>query len=389
MNRKAFFVIAGTMFISMLGMGIVTPFLPIYADQLGASPLEIGLVQASFSISNMLSLPFVGRLSDRFGRKVFLCVGLTILALASLGFIWASSPALLILMRLFQGLGASAHLPIAQAYLGDITPEGGEGKWMGNFNTVLFSGIGAGPLVGGVLNDLFNINTTFLVMAGLNLAGLIVTLILLREVTRKTAPREQSSIIAPMRSRTVRGVFAYRMTIGFGTSTFMAFIPLFADLRLGLSASLIGLLLAVRMPVSLTQSYTGRLADRHDRRVLVVVGGIITLIFSALLPASTGFWALLAIYALISFGNALGMPAATAYVVEEGRTYGMGAAMTTFTMAAQVGNAVGPVMLGGVANFLGLESVFYAAAFFMLLGTIIFLWLVRTGRPAYAIGSSV
>ncbi len=156
MNKKAFWVIASAMFISMLGMGIVTPFLPIYADQLGASPLEIGLVQAGFSISNMFSLPFVGRLSDRIGRKVFLSAGLAILMLASFGFIWARNPAQLILMRLFQGLGASAHLPIAQAYLGDITPEGGEGKWMGYFNAILFGGIGMGPLVGGVLNGRFS-----------------------------------------------------------------------------------------------------------------------------------------------------------------------------------------------------------------------------------------
>src|SRR4030042_5032844 len=100
MNKKALLIIASTMFISMLGMGIVTPFLPIYADQLGASPLEIGLVQAGFSISNLVALPFVGRLSDRFGRQTFLCAGLAIMALASLGFIRAASQARLLLMQL-------------------------------------------------------------------------------------------------------------------------------------------------------------------------------------------------------------------------------------------------------------------------------------------------
>jgi DHA1 family multidrug resistance protein-like MFS transporter len=386
MNRRAFFIIAGTMFISMLGMGIVTPLLPIYADQLGASPLEIGLIQAGFSIANMVSLPFVGRLSDRFGRKIFLCAGLTILALASLVFIWAKNPGQLILARAFQGFGASAHLPIAQAYLGDITPEGDEGKWMGYFNAVLFSGVGLGPLVGGVLSDAFNIDTTFQVMALLNLAGLVATLIYLREVPRKKAPAEHAAIIAPLKSRVMRGVFAYRMTIGFGTSTFMAFIPLFADLRLGLSATLIGLLLAARTPVSLVQSYTGRLADLYDRRVLVVIGGIVTMIFSALLPASNGFLALLAIYALVTLGVSIGTPAANAYVVEEGRTSGMGACMTIFMLSAQVGNGVGPVVLGTVADFLGLSSAFYGAAAFMLLGTLIFLWLVVRRAPAPSVG---
>jgi DHA1 family multidrug resistance protein-like MFS transporter len=381
MNKRAFITIAGTMFISMLGMGIVTPLLPVYADQLGASPLEIGLIQAGFSIANMASLPFVGRLSDRYGRKVFLCVGLAVLALASLVFIWAKNPGQLILARAFQGLGASAHLPIAQAYLGDITPEGDEGKWMGYFNAVLFSGVGMGPLVGGGLADVFNIDTTFLVMAGLNLAGLFATLVLLREVPRKAAPAAYSSIIAPLKSRVMRGVFAYRMTIGFGTSSFMAFVPLFGDLKLGLSAFLIGLVLAMRTPVSLVQSYTGRLADLYDRRVLVVVGGIVTATFSALLPVAGGFWSLLVIYVFVTIGVALGTPAANAYVVEEGRTYGMGACMTVFMFAMQTGNGAGPVMLGAAANYLGLESAFYGAAIFMILGTLIFFWLIAR-RPA-------
>jgi DHA1 family multidrug resistance protein-like MFS transporter len=389
MNKRAFVIIAGTMFVSMLGMGIIAPLLPIYADQLGASPFEIGLIQAGFAMSNFVSLPFMGRLSDRYGRKIFLCAGLTILSLSSFGFIWARNPGQLFVMRLLQGLGASAHLPISQAYLGDITPEGDEGKWMGYFNAVLFSGIGTGPLVGGVLNDVFNINITFLVMGLLNLAAMIITLILLKEGRRKVAPPEHSSMIAPLKSRIMRGVFAYRMTIGIGTSTFMAFIPLFADLKLGLSTSLIGLLLAVRTPVSLTQSYFGNLADRHDRRTLIAISSVIAMIFTALVPVATGFWSLLIIYALLTFGVSMGMPALTAYVVDEGRTYGMGACMTTLTMSMQVGNGLGPIMLGGVANFLGLPAAFYSAGGFLLLGMFIFLWLVRSGRRAPAPDTTV
>ena len=154
----------------------------------------------------------------------------------------------LILWRLVQGLGASAHLPIAQAYLGDITPEGNEGKWMGYFNAVLFAGMGAGPLIGGIITDAFSIKTTFLVMAVLNVVGLIATLIFLKEMPRKIAAREHASLFAPLKSRIMQGVFSYRMTTGIGTSSLMAFLPLFADLKVGLSASLIGILLAAALP---------------------------------------------------------------------------------------------------------------------------------------------
>lgn len=367
----------GSMFISMLGMGIVSPFLPIYANNLGASSLQVGLVQAAFNITGVGTLVFVGRLSDRFGRKSFLSGGLSILAVASVGLMYSSDIVHLIAWRFVQGLGASAHLPIAQAYLGDITPEGNEGKWMGYFNAVLFAGMGAGPLIGGVITDAFSIKTAFFFMAVLNVLGLIATLIFLKELPRKTASHGHTSYIAPLKSRVMQGVLWYRTTTGIGTASLMAFMPLFADLRIGLSASLIGILLAARSPFSILQSYTGRLADRWNRRSMVIWGGIASALTIALLPSTGGFWSLLIVYISVTIGQAFGMPAANAYVVHEGRTYGMGASMTMFMMAMQIGNGVGPIILGRIADDLGLNSVFYTAAVFTVLGIAVFAWMVR------------
>lgn len=380
MNRKAFVVLVGSMFISMLGMGIVNPFLPIYANTMGASRFEVGFIQAAFSMTGIVTLVFVGRLSDRYGRKPFLSGGLIVLAVSSVGLMYAYDPLHLILWRFVQGLGASAHLPIAQAYLGDITPEGNEGKWMGYFNAVLFAGMGAGPLVGGVITDAFSMKAAFLTMAVLNVLGLIATLIFLKEMPRKIAAQGHSSWIAPLRSRTLRGVFGYRTTMGVGTATLMAFMPLFADLKIGLSASLIGILLAARTPVSIIQTYTGRLADKWDRRAMVILGGIAAIAATALLPLTNGFLLLLIAYISVTLGQSFGMPAANAYVVQEGRTYGMGASMTMFMMAMQIGTGIGPVILGGIADWLGLDSVFYGAAICMAAGISLFAWMVRNSH---------
>jgi DHA1 family multidrug resistance protein-like MFS transporter len=383
MNKKAFAVLVATMFISMLGMGIVTPFLPIYANTLGASSMEVGLIQSAFSMTGIGTLLFVGRLSDRFGRKSFLGGGLIILTISSIGLMFAKNPLHLILWRFVQGLGASAHLPIAQAYLGDITPEGSEGRWMGYFNAVLFAGVGTGPLVGGILTDVFNIRTTFLVMAILNVLALTATVLFLKEMPRKTAAHEHASILAPLKSRIMQGALSYRLTIGIGTSTLMAFVPLFADLRIGMSAILIGILLAMRVPVSIVQSYTGRLADRWSRRSMVIWGGLASAAATALLPSTGGFWLLLIVYISATLGHAFAMPATNAYIVHEGRTYGMGACMTMFMLAMHVGNSIGPVMLGGVADWLDLEFTFYGAGICMAVGIWLFAWLVRdpSGTP--------
>jgi MFS transporter, DHA1 family, multidrug resistance protein len=377
MEKKAFVVLLGSMFVSMLGMNIISPLLPVYAVKMGASSFEIGLVQAAFSLSGMSTLLFIGRLSDRLGRKLFLVGGLVILAASSIGLMFAGNSVHLILLRFVQGFGASTYLAIAQAYMGDSILAGSEGKWVGGFNAVLFAGMGAGPLIGGVIADAFSISTAFLVLAVLNIFGLISVLTFLKEKPRKVAAREHTSYVAPLKSPIMRGVISYRMAIGICTATLMAFVPLLAGLRIGLSASLIGIMMAARIPISITQSYTGRLSDKRDRRSMVIWSGIICVATVSLMPAARGFWTLLIAYLLVTVGQAVGLPAANAYVVSEGRIYGMGASVTMFMMAMYAGNSIGPVVLGGIADRLGLESAFYAAAICMATGTALFAGMIR------------
>jgi len=264
MNKKAFAVIAFSMFVSMLGFGIVVPLLPIYADKLGATGLEIGMMYAAFGITHAIFLPFIGKLSDRMGRKIFLCLGLLSLTFVSIGFIWVQNAFHLIVTRIMQGIATTMHLPIAQAYVGDITPVGEEGRWMGHFNTIFFSGMGLGPLFGGVLTDLYSVNITFMVMATLNLVGFIGTVFFLPEVKGMHVDKKQSvSYILLLKNKIIKGLFTYRLVVGIGTAALMTFLPVFAHRRLGLTTTLIGILLACRTPVSLLQSFTGILADKY------------------------------------------------------------------------------------------------------------------------------
>jgi DHA1 family multidrug resistance protein-like MFS transporter len=382
MDKKAFFVLVSTMLLPMLGFGIVVPLLPIYADQMGASALEIGFINAGFSLMILVALPIMGRLSDRFGRKKFLLAGLSILTVASLGFIWAQNPLQLIMVRVFQGIGASMHLPIAQAYLGDITPKGQEGRWMGHFSAILISSMSLGPFFGGALTDIFSANTAFLVMAALCFIGFIATLLFLPEVAERVVAKEEGSFFDGLRkSRIMKGVFIIRMAIGFNMACIMAFLPLFGNQNLGLSVFLIGVLIAARTPLALLQSYTGILADKYNRRGLITIGTLAAIIFIAIMPTAGGFWSLLVMFSLMSIGIAIAMPAATAYVVEEGRVFGMGASMALFMMAMQIGNGVGPIMLGSIVDAISIEAAFYATAVLLALGVAVFVWLSRGYKP--------
>ena len=379
MIKKVFPILALSAFSSMLGVGIISPLLPLYAENLGATGIWLGVIFSSFSISRTILMPIIGRLSDRSGRKLFLCIGLLIYSITSLGYIWAGDVSQLTLVRLIQGSAAGMIIPIAQAYVGDISPERKEGTWMGYFNAAFFTGFGFGPLLGGVLTDHSGMNTAFYTMGGLNLLALLVAVLFLPEIERrKMAASPRTSFREMSTSGMIKGLFNFRLAFAIGRGTIVTFLPIFAGIYIGLPPSRIGILLTVNILVtSLLQIYGGNIADRFNRRILVVVGGLTNITFLALIPLGGSFWPLLAICALGGLGGAISMPAASALVVEEGRKFGMGSTIAVFSMAMSIGMAIGPIVSGVIADFINLDTVFYFGAAMGLIGTTLFIWFTK------------
>lgn len=363
----------------MLGVGIISPLLPLYAENMGATGIWIGMIFAGFSISRTIIAPFVGRLSDRRGRKLFIGIGLLSSSIISLGYIWAMSAPQLTLVRLIHGVASGMIMPIAQAYIGDISPEGEEGKWMGYFNAAFFTGFGVGPLMGGVLTDHFGMSVAFSTMGGLNLLAFLIVTPLLPEIKpKKMASSPHSSYKEMSTSGAIKGLFSFQTAFSFGRGTFASFLPIFAAIYVGLSPTLVGILLAVNiLLMAFLQIYGGNIADRFDRRVLVIIGGLANLTYLALIPVAGNFWQLLGICALGGVAGAISIPALSALTVEEGRRFGMGSAMAMFAMAFGIGMAVGPLLSGVLADYVSINSVFYFGAFAGLIGTALFIWFTR------------
>ena len=379
MIKKVFPILALSIFSSMLGVGIIAPLLPLYADELGASGIWLGLIFGGFSISRAIVMPIVGRLSDRRGRKLFISIGLLAFAIISLGYIWADSLSQLALIRFLHGIAAGMVVPIAQAYVGDLSPEGEEGKWMGYFNTAFFTGFASGPLIGGVITEHLGMTVAFSTMGGLNLLAFLVAILFLPEIRlKKMATSPNLSFREMSTSGVVKGIFSYRLSFSLGRGAFATFLPIFAATYIGLSLSLIGVLLAVNMLLmSLPQLYSGVIADRFNRKALIVLGSFINLTFLALIPLTHNFWQLLGLCALGGVGGAVSMPAASALTVEEGRKFGMGSTIAIVTMAMSIGMAAGPLLSGVIADFVNIDSVFYFGAGIVLVGASLFCWFTR------------
>lgn len=366
----------------MLGAGIIAPILPLYAESLGASGIWIGVIFAGFSISRALLMPIMGNISDRKGRRIFICTGLFAYAVISLGYVWADGVSELTVVRLIHGGASAMIIPIAQAYIGELSPAGEEGKWMGYFNAAFFTGFGFGPLMGGILTDYYTMDVAFYTMGALNLLAFILAFSLLPEVShRKESKHDPHPSFFRMReSGVIKGLFSYRTVYATGRGSFVCFLPLFGASCLNpeLTPGQIGVLLAIHMLlVSTSQSLSGKIADTFNRKGLIVIGGLVTIAFLALIPATQNFWQLLALCIFGALGGALSLPAASALTVEEGRRYGMGSTFGMFNMAMSIGMAAGPLIGGMIADLANINSIFYFGACMVFFGTALFLWFTR------------
>ena len=379
MIKKVFPILAVSLFSAMLGVGLVSPLLPLYASGMGASGLELGMIFAGYSIVNSVATPIMGRLSDRRGRKVFLCIGLAGYAIISLGYVWAVNVPQLILVRLLMGGAGAMITPIAMAYVGDLSPEGEEGKWMGYANAAFFSGFGIGPLLGGTLAERFGMNISFYAMGGLCLLAFLVVVLLLPEIRqRKIGEKGHLSFKDMSSSPMVRGLFSFRLVQAVGRGGIMTFLPIFAATSIGLGPALIGVLLTVNfLPMMVLLAPAGRLADKFNRKALVILGNLTYLITLALIPLAHTFWQQLWLCFPRAIGGATSMPAATALTVEEGRKFGMGSTISMLMMAMSIGMVIGPTLSGVIADSVDINAVFYFGATVGLIGTGLFVWFTR------------
>ena len=385
MDIKVFAVLLLCVFCSLLGVGIVSPLLPLYAEAMGASGLLLGTIFSSFTISRAVVIPFIGPLSDRRGRKLFLLIGFGGFTVATLGYVLATTPLHLILTRVIQGATAGMMLPIARAFIGDLCPVGEEGKWQGIANAAFLGGFAVGPLIGGPLAERHGYDTAFYVMGGICLLSFLLALRFLPESGPRQGGggrRSTKELVKLVYTNSMfRGLFSYRVGLALARGCLMTFLPLFAALSLNIGVGLIGVLLACHNILrAAVQPFFGNLADRFNRRTLVTIGAISHIIFFILIPQEYSYWQLLVLVAFGGVAAAVAMPALTALYTEQGRTSGMGTAMSLDMLAMAIGMGIGPIVGGIVADALNTASVFYFSAAVQLVGVALFFVLTRDYR---------
>lgn len=185
------FLLSASVGVAMTGLGIIWPLVPVYAVQLGASGLQVGLIIAAFNITRTLFNPFSGRFSDRWGRKPFIVSGLFLYSVVSVLYVLSTQVEMLIFVRLLHGFTSVLVVPVAMALAADIAPQRQLGLYMGTLNMAVMLGLGVGsllgltetgwslgmtisPIISGIIMDSLGVPTIFFTGGLLTITGTIL-----------------------------------------------------------------------------------------------------------------------------------------------------------------------------------------------------------------------
>ena len=381
-NTRIFIVLFFALFVTVTGVGIVVPLLPVYAKALGASGFLIGMIFGGFSLTRTVFLPVFGRLSDIHGRKPFLVFGLFGYFLISLLFIIAQQVYALIVIRLVQGIASAMIMPVAQAYVGEITPKGKEGVTMGIFNMSVFIGLSIGPLLGGVIQDSFGLHVAFGSMAAMAFAAFSLSLVMLPPAASESissfgrAPVRWGVLLA---DRTIVGMVLFRFLYTSCIGVIWGFLPVYGSVEFNLSSSAIGLLVMLGVSISgVMHIPMGMMADRWDKSKMITAGGVVVAVSMVMMGRAGGFFDLVVASVIFGVGGGIAMPAVMALAVVRGnRIRAMGSVISLITIGHSMGMLAGSLFAGIVMDFTGLDVAFYSGGVLMAAGIVQFHLLAR------------
>ncbi len=417
MLTRPFIVLWISMLIAMAGISMVSPLLPIYVqDDLGGPAIAVALSFSGLAIAQIIGAPFVGRLGDLFGTKRFIVIGFAIYAVGALGYVFAPTWQVVVFFRILSGVGAAGVFPMSLAYVGRLSPPGGEGRYMGWFAVAQTGGFGIGPLFGGGLRDAFGSEAAFATMALILAGAALLTLIALpaeqtlAQPLADAPPGEADTARRPpagaepvpyrllLRQSDVQAATLLVFLIGASWGSASAWLAVFVIDGQGLgtnSALFAGLLLSGRQLTSAAlQPFTGPLADRANRVALVAVGLVVSGLAQAAIPwvprtlmdtsilgaAMTMAPWVLGLMLLTGIAESLATPAQQAIFVQIGRRGGMGSLMALNSMGMSTGFLGGSLVGALVKDVMGISAVFTFAGVVTVGGAMIFVALMRRPR---------
>jgi multidrug resistance protein len=375
-NKSALGLIFLTVFIDLLGFGILIPILPAFAKkELFVDEAAIGVVVAIYSFVQFLFNPVFGKLSDKYGRKPIIVICLFINALGYIIFAFTHSFAMLLLSRIVAGVGGSS-IAVAQAYIADVTTKENRSKGMGKIGMAFGLGFVFGPLIGGFLAE-YSYMVTGFGAAGFSLLAFIVTWILLPEshvrpvddLLKKRKLFDIKTFIEvlgkPERAILITLFFVLTFSVAniYGTYALLGLqVYGFTNLQNGYMFGILGLTSAI-----VQGGLIGYITKIFSNKTILRVGSLIACISLALIPYGQTFLGLGIISALLMIGTGIFQPMVLSLISEVTPDHEQGVTLGVNQSASALARVLGPLWGGFAFEFLGYPFPFLTGAVFILL----------------------
>jgi DHA1 family tetracycline resistance protein-like MFS transporter len=385
-------------FFDMLAFGIIIPFTPFWAEKYGASPFEVTLLFSTYSFFAFLSSFPWGVISDKWGRRPILCFSMLGTAIS---FAWVSqSDALWMLFaaRAFGGL-MGGTLPVAQAYIADVTPREDRAGRMGMMGAAIGAGFVLGPGIGWLLTRAgageADFRTAFMIAAGVGVVGFLAAILVLREPPARSKSEEPRSIPARMRAFSVAGAtpgVLYPLVIltllAFCMAGLESTFALWTERQLhwGVREVSIFFLYIGGIMVLVQGGLVRPMAKRFGEGILIVVGALLM---------SAGFATVLIVFApplafvggaLIAVGFGLASPALMALISKNAPDEHQGAAMGASQSAQSLCRIFGPISAGVAFGVFGRDAPYLVGAIILFIAFVIAIRAVKYAQRPQSSG---
>jgi MFS family permease len=366
-----------TAFIDMVGLTMIMPLLPFYAEQLGASATVVGLLIAAFSLAQLLVAPLWGRSSDRYGRRPAILAGLLVTAVAYVLFGFAASLPMLLLSRLLQGVGGGT-IGVVQAYVADASPVDQRTRSLGWLSAVTSLGAVAGPAFGSLMIAIGGRSAPGLAAAGLALLVAGFAWRYLRESRLQTtsgshAPRTTgraavTGILTRWSAPASRLIWIYAVAIGafYGTGQTA---PLLLARRFAITERNVGFFIMYLggMGVLIRSLVLGPAVDRLGEARLSRLGVLLLAIGLAATGLASNFPVLALGFTCMPFGTAFLFPCVTGLLSRVVPARDRGLYMGVQHTFGGVSRVAFPVAAGVLMDRFGVGVPFWVAGVLVLL----------------------
>ncbi|MDV7341302.1 MFS transporter [Terasakiella sp. A23] len=388
------FVLFLVVFIDLVGFGIVIPLLPFFGEHFNASPDVVTLLLATYSITQLISAPILGRMSDKYGRRPILLFSLlgSVITYIWLGF--AETLMMLFIARAFNGLMAG-NIATAFAYIADITTPENRAKGMGVIGAAFGLGFIAGPAIGGILAgpDAANANfqLPYLVAAGLSGLALIIAMVKLKE----SLSEEARAKIAGMPPRKhwqsfFETLMRPRLGLLIGLSFLCTFV--FAGMETtfamwtrrefnwgpeqnGYLFAFLGIISAM-----IQGGMIGRLSKKYGEGKLVIIGSLLLGLGIGMIPFSHNLPLLLVATTILAIGFALSTPSLNSLISFEAGETERGGVMGASRSAATLARVLGPILAGILFANISRDAPYFTGMVVMFIVTAIALVKLSSER---------